>query len=158
MKTTSQRRFHVIMTLLLRRVSANTMMITYTGMNRRCMFQVQLLISNALVHVFFNSSVIFIGLWLSPSATELYRETSNKNAPNPQTLIFLVWPCSCLCPIHWSRVLSPEWRCRWSSADRRCCNYIWVINNFIANEGATYIRGLTVNTISLPNYINIASL
>ena len=29
-------------------------------------------------------------------------------------------------------VLSWEWRCSWSSADRRCSNYIWVINNFIA--------------------------
>ena len=25
-----------------------------------------------------------------------------------------------------------EWRCNWSSADRRCSNYIWVINKFIA--------------------------
>ena len=41
-------------------------------------------------------------------------------------------------------VLSWEWRCSWSSADRRCSNYIWVINNSIANIGAAYIRGLTV--------------
>ena len=54
--------------------------------------------------------------------------------------------CSCLCPIHWSQALSWEWRCSWSSADRRCSNYIWVINNFITYEGATYIRGLTVHT------------
>ena len=27
--------------------------------------------------------------------------------------------------IYWSQVLSREWRCSWSSADRRCCNYIW---------------------------------
>ena len=39
--------------------------------------------------------------------------------------------CSCLCSIHWSQVLSPEWRCSWSSANRRCSNYIWIINNFI---------------------------
>ena len=32
----------------------------------------------------------------------------------------------------------------WSSADRRCTNYIWVINNIIAYSGAPYIRGLTV--------------
>ena len=25
-----------------------------------------------------------------------------------------------------------EWRCSWSSADRRCSNYIWVIDNSIA--------------------------
>ena len=28
-------------------------------------------------------------------------------------------------------MLIQEWRCRWSSADRQCSNYIWVINNFI---------------------------
>ena len=33
----------------------------------------------------------------------------------------------------WSQVLSREWRYSWSSADRRCSNYIWVINNFIAH-------------------------
>ena len=27
---------------------------------------------------------------------------------------------------------SREWRCSWSSADRRCSSYIWVINKFIA--------------------------
>ena len=32
----------------------------------------------------------------------------------------------CLYPIHWSQMLSWEWRCRWSSADRRCSNYIWM--------------------------------
>ena len=59
--------------------------------------------------------------------------------------MILVSSCSCLCPIHWCQVLSREWRCTcsWSSADRRCSNYIWVINNCIAFSGATYIRGLT---------------
>ena len=32
--------------------------------------------------------------------------------------------CNDLCPIHWSQVLS--WECR------RCSNYIWVIDSFIA--------------------------
>ena len=32
----------------------------------------------------------------------------------------------------------------WSSADRRCSNNIWVINNDFAYKGATYIRCLTV--------------
>ena len=40
--------------------------------------------------------------------------------------------------------VSREWGCSWSSADRRCSNYIWVIDNFIANWGASYIRGFTV--------------
>ena len=63
--------------------------------------------------------------------------------------MFLVSSCSCLCPIHWSQVLSWEWRCSWSSADRRCSNYIWVINNFIADLRATYIRDFTVYDLSL---------
>ena len=41
-------------------------------------------------------------------------------------------------------MLSREWRCSWSCADRPCSIYIWVINNFIAYWGVTYIRGLTV--------------
>ena len=28
--------------------------------------------------------------------------------------------CDCLCRIPWSQMLSREWRCSWSSADRRC--------------------------------------
>ena len=41
-------------------------------------------------------------------------------------------------------MISPEWRCNWSSADRRFSNYIWVIDNVIAYKGASYIRGFTV--------------
>ena len=59
--------------------------------------------------------------------------------------MFLISSCCCLCSIQWSQVLSLEWRCSWSSADRRCSNYIWVIDNFIAYQGATYIRGFTVD-------------
>ena len=61
--------------------------------------------------------------------------------------MFLVLSCSCLCPIHWSQALSQEWRCSWSSADRRCSNYIWVINNFVAYEGAAYFRGLMLGRL-----------
>ena len=57
----------------------------------------------------------------------------------------LISSCSCLCSIHWSQVLSREWRCSWSSADRRCSNYIWVVDKFIAYLGATYIRCFTVD-------------
>ena len=56
--------------------------------------------------------------------------------------MFLVLSCRCLCPIHWSQVLSQKWRCSWSSSNRQCSNYIWVINDFIAYQGASYIRGL----------------
>ena len=62
--------------------------------------------------------------------------------------MFLVLYCNCLCPIHWSQVLSGLWRCRWGSADRHCSVYIWVINNFIAYWGAAYIRVLTVYTMA----------
>ena len=51
------------------------------------------------------------------------------DAPNSKTQMFLILACHCLCAIYWSQVLSGEWRCSWSSADRRCTNYIWVINN-----------------------------
>ena len=39
---------------------------------------------------------------------------------------------------------SCEWKRNGSSADRRCFNYFWVINNFIAYWGTPYIRGLRV--------------
>ena len=57
-----------------------------------------------------------------------------KDAPIPKTLLFLVPSCSCLCASYWSQVLSRECRCSWSSADRRCSNYIWVINNLMATK------------------------
>ena len=59
-------------------------------------------------------------------------------------MFFFVSSCSCLRTIHWSQVLSGEWRCSWSSADRRYSNFIWVINSSIAYWGAAYIRSLTV--------------
>ena len=37
-------------------------------------------------------------------------------------------------------MLSREWRYSWSSADRRCSNYIWVINNFITYSCVLYLR------------------
>ena len=40
-------------------------------------------------------------------------------------------------------MLSREWRCSWSSADRGCSNYFWVNSNFIAYWSASYIRDLT---------------
>ena len=69
--------------------------------------------------------------------------------------MFLVSSCSCLCPIHWSHVLSREWRYSWSSADRQCSNYIWVINMFIAYLGATYMWGLTVITLPVFDILSV---
>ena len=68
-----------------------------------------------------------------------------QDAPNPKISMFLVSSRSCLCPIHWRRVLSREWRRSLSSADRRCSNYIWVFNRFITYQGAAYIRCLTAH-------------
>ena len=57
--------------------------------------------------------------------------------------MFLVSSCNLPNPF-WSQVLSQEWRFSWSSANRRCSNCIWLINNFVAYEGAAYIRVLKV--------------
>ena len=65
--------------------------------------------------------------------------------------MFLVSSRSCLCPIHWGYVLGREWRSSWSSADRRCSNYIWVIKNVIAYLGATNIRDFTVRILEILN-------
>ena len=58
--------------------------------------------------------------------------------------IILISSCSCFCPIHWSRVLSRERRCSWSSENRRFSKYIWVIHKYIVYWCAPYIRGLMV--------------
>ena len=72
-----------------------------------------------------------------------------SHTKSPKLKCFPPRLASCLCPVYWSQVVSQEWRCSWrcswSSADRRCSNYIWIINNFIA-WGAPYIRCLTVYT------------
>ena len=83
-------------------------------------------------------------VWMDPI---YYCKISNIRHTNPITEMIVVSSCSCPWPIHWSQVLSWEWRCSWSSADRRYSNYIWVIDNFIANLGATYIRGLPVASV-----------
>ena len=61
-----------------------------------------------------------------------YQQNCNIRHTKSPNLHFLVSSCSGLCLIHWSQVLSQEWRCSWRSADRWCSNYIWVINNVIA--------------------------
>ena len=82
---------------------------------------------NYRIHVGWHGFLCHLNLWeefCMPAVKYLL-----PAAPNPQTQMFLVSPCSCLCPIHWNQVLSREW----SSADRRCPNYLWVINNSIAS-------------------------
>ena len=65
--------------------------------------------------------------------------------------MFLISSGSCLCTMYWSQMLSGKWRCSWSSADRRCSNFIWVTNYLIAYQSASYIRDLTVIIHPRPN-------
>ena len=44
-------------------------------------------------------------------------------------------------------IQSVEARCSVENEDRRCSNYIWVINNSIAYLSASYIRDLTVTEL-----------
>ena len=69
------------------------------------------------------------------------------DATNPETQMFLVSSYSCICPIYWMQVLSLERRRSWSNTDRRCSNYIWGINNLIANQSETYVRDLTARCV-----------
>ena len=59
-----------------------------------------------------------------------YHQTSSISHTKSNNLN--VSSCSCLCTIYWNQVLSWEWWCSSSSADRQCPNYIWVINKFFA--------------------------
>ena len=79
-------------------------------------------------------TAVYVALWLDQQTSlwTLWEASKNTYAPNPKTWMFLVSACSCLCAIYWRQVWSGEWRCSWSSADWRCFNYIWVINNLIA--------------------------
>ena len=79
----------------------------------------------------------------------IYHQISNISHTKYENLnvSHLISSCSWFCPIHWSQVLSWSLRCSWSSADRRCSNYVWVINNFIPCSGASYIRGFRVVTM-----------
>ena len=62
-----------------------------------------------------------------------YNHTSYISHTKSQNLNISCLVLQCLCAIYWSQVLSPEWRCSWSSANRRCSNYIWMSNKFIAH-------------------------
>ena len=91
-----------------------------------------------------NTSSTILIWWCHGMASLIACRQTSSVGCTKKTWMFLVLSCSCLCPIHWSQVLSLEWKCSWSSANRQCSNYIWVINNFIAFWGASYIRGFMV--------------
>ena len=69
--------------------------------------------------------------------------TKSKNLNDSHLILQLSLPN----PLN--QVLSREWRCSWTSANRQCSNYIWMINNFIVYYRSTYIRDLTVVFIDL---------
>ena len=80
-------------------------------------------------------SVIFLlslGDVLSPAWHQVIKPTCRQVSNIRHTKFqHLKDSCRFLCRIPWSQVSSREW-CSWSSANRRCSNYIWVIDNFIA--------------------------
>ena len=49
-----------------------------------------------------------------------YRQTYNITHTKSKLKVVIVSSCTRICPVHWSQVLSLEWRCRWSSADNAC--------------------------------------
>ena len=75
---------------------------------------------------------------------ETYRQ--NSNISRTKSHHFIISRLGLRLPSP-SQVLSREWRCSWSSTDRHS-NYIWVINNFIAYQGAAYIIVLTVMVVT----------
>ena len=101
-----------------------------------------------------NLSILWLAQFITVSTDVLTPTVISliQGAPNPKTEMILVSSCSCLWPIHWIKVLSRGWRCNWSGAHRRCSNYIWVINNFIACGGVAYIRSLTVMIITMTSW------
>ena len=61
-----------------------------------------------------------------------YRKFSKITRTKSQNLNVSHLVLQLFCAIYWHHMLSGEWRCSWSSADRRCSNYIWGINSCIA--------------------------
>ena len=83
---------------------------------------------------------LLIGFWEMWNYRQFSNISRNKSqqSKDSRTVLRLFLP-NPLKPM-----LSREWRCSWSSADRRCSNNICVIDNFIAYQGVPYIRGFTV--------------
>ena len=97
------------------------------------------------------TSVLYLG------GAVIYRKSSSINRTKSQHLRFLVSSCNCLFPIHRSQVLSREWRCIWSSADRRCSNYIWVINNLLPTKVWLIVEVLLYLTLDATKYLQMAN-
>ena len=72
----------------------------------------------------------------------MYRQISSIERTTPQRLTLSRLGLQLSLPDPLRPGVKWKWRCSWSSAGRRFSNYIWVISNCIAYQGATYIRGL----------------
>ena len=127
----------------------NVLLLTHPVVNKIDVQRVRYHFSRALIIIFDCDLITKIWtesmyeehhLWTLP----IYCKISNISRIKSDNLVIVVSSCSCLWPIHWSQLLSWEWRCNWSSADRRCSNYIWVMKKCIANSCVSYIRGLTI--------------
>ena len=73
--------------------------------------------------------------------THIYRQFSNIRRTQSQKINVsrLVLQLSLPNPLK-PGVVSWEWRCSWSSVDRRCSNYIWVIVRWFANDFHSWLR------------------
>ena len=83
--------------------------------------------------------------WTLATHHKGYRQTRGMRRTKSQDLNVSRLVLQLSLPNHWIQVWSREWRWSWSSADRRCSNYIWEISNFIAYKSAVCIRGLTLS-------------
>ena len=63
----------------------------------------------------------------------VYRQIANISHTKSQNLNDFSPVFQFFSPIHWNQVLSRE-RCSWSSAERRCSNYIWAIINLLPTK------------------------
>ena len=93
--------------------------------------------------------LVFSPFWLLLENSQIpwiskYCQTSNIRCTKSQNLNVPHLILQCLGPVHWCQVLSQEWSYSWSSVDRQCSNYIWVVNNSITYWSVANIRGLTV--------------
>ena len=91
----------------------------------------------------------FVGAFDDCFTAHYYRQTSNKRGAKYQNFNVSRLVLQVFFPIHWSQMLTWEWRCSWSSSDSRSSNYILVINRFMAYNGATYTRGLAVQWLHM---------
>ena len=79
-----------------------------------------------------------------------HRRTSEIRALNLIKIpLNLVSSCSCFCPIHRSQMLSRQWRCNVSSADRRCSNWWYIGDTFSSNDRTSCIDHFVLSDVLL---------